>query len=473
MIVVGELQHHPIVVLRLAEPVQPESWRAEGAGLRAVGVPRVRKVQVEIRPAVREPHRLAELGLDDRVRNLFARLRIEQDEGLPVTSALLPAVADEGSVGADRDATDRVGAPSGEPVRIDQHPSAVEELGETVGHEPDVLVLPPVVSGHQPAAATEERHPGPRPAQDRGHGLGEPVSLRQRRQIVLRLSRSGQRPRRSSRSSPDPPTSGRGRRSSGRAASPRGHRVESAGRSARTQASHRSTLPEPAPGAGSPLVSQRSYPCLSWRTSSSSHRRRGPGRGRWQGPEPRHPAPGRVPGADRFLRDDGGLSGGGRRRPGGRLCRAGRRPATTSPDSTDWRSPCSRPRRSRTRAGRGRGRDRGGVRPARRGRAGRGPVVGHRRRPGGGELRRPAGHVPQRGRRGRRARRGTALLGLVVDGPGGELPGRATASNRPASRWRSSSSEMVTAVAAGVMFTADPVAGTRRPGGDRCEPGAG
>ena len=56
--------------------------------------------------------------------------------------------------------------------------------------------------------------------------------------------------------------------------------------------------------------------------------------------------------------------------------------------------------------------------------AGRGAVVGHGRGPPGRELRGPAGHLPQRGRRRRRARRGAPLLGVALDGPGRGLPRR-------------------------------------------------
>ena len=46
------------------------------------------------------------------------------------------------------------------------------------------------------------------------------------------------------------------------------------------------------------------------------------------------------------------------------------------------------------------------------------------------QLRRPAGHLPQRGRRDARARRGAPVLGLAVDRPGRRLPRRA--GHRPA-----------------------------------------
>ena len=61
---------------------------------------------------------------------------------------------------------------------------------------------------------------------------------------------------------------------------------------------------------------------------------------------------------------------------------------------------------------------------ARRPGAGRGALVGHGRGPAGRELRGPAGHLPERGRRRRRAGRGAPLLGVAVDGPGGGLPRR-------------------------------------------------
>ena len=61
---------------------------------------------------------------------------------------------------------------------------------------------------------------------------------------------------------------------------------------------------------------------------------------------------------------------------------------------------------------------------ARRGGAGRGAVVGHGRGPPGRELRGSAGHLPQRGRRRRRAGRGAPLLGVALDGPGRGLPRR-------------------------------------------------
>ncbi len=61
-----------------------------------------------------------------------------------------------------------------------------------------------------------------------------------------------------------------------------------------------------------------------------------------------------------------------------------------------------------------------GARPRRRG-----PLVGHRGRPRGRELRRPAGHVPQRPGRRRAARCGPRLLGVAVDGARHRVPGPA------------------------------------------------
>ena len=56
--------------------------------------------------------------------------------------------------------------------------------------------------------------------------------------------------------------------------------------------------------------------------------------------------------------------------------------------------------------------------------AGRGAIVGHRGGPARRELRRPAGHLPQRRRHRRCARRRASLLGVALDRPGGRLPRR-------------------------------------------------
>ena len=111
-------------------------------------------------------------------------------------------------------------------------------------------------------------------------------------------------------------------------------------------------------------------------------------------------------------------AGGARGHPRQRRHRA--QPSVPRP-SRAW---CGRPR-SRTRS----------RRPSRRrtrrmgaGRRGGGALVGHRRGPAVRQLRRPAGHLPQRGRRGGRAGRRPALLGVAVDRPRGRLPGQPAAS---------------------------------------------
>ena len=92
--------------------------------------------------------------------------------------------------------------------------------------------------------------------------------------------------------------------------------------------------------------------------------------------------------------------------------------------------------------------------------AGRGPLVRHRRGPAARQLRRPAGHVPERRRRRRGARRGPAVLGLALDRPGRRLPRRPR--HRPRrGRARRGDPAMVDARWAGVLFTADPVTGRR------------
>ena len=63
-------------------------------------------------------------------------------------------------------------------------------------------------------------------------------------------------------------------------------------------------------------------------------------------------------------------------------------------------------------------------RPDERLRPGGGPLLGHGRGPAVRQLRRPAGHLPQRRRRRRRPGRGPPLLGVAVDRPGGGLPRR-------------------------------------------------
>ena len=56
---------------------------------------------------------------------------------------------------------------------------------------------------------------------------------------------------------------------------------------------------------------------------------------------------------------------------------------------------------------------------------GRGAIVGHRGGPPRRELRRTAGHLPQRRRHRRCARRRPPVLGVAVDRPGGRVPRRA------------------------------------------------
>ena len=58
-------------------------------------------------------------------------------------------------------------------------------------------------------------------------------------------------------------------------------------------------------------------------------------------------------------------------------------------------------------------------------------LVGHRRGPAVRQLRRPAGHLPQRRRRGRRAGRGPPLLGVAVDRARRRLPRQPAASTTP------------------------------------------
>ena len=91
--------------------------------------------------------------------------------------------------------------------------------------------------------------------------------------------------------------------------------------------------------------------------------------------------------------------------------------------------------------------------------AGRGALLGHRRGPALRQLRRAAGHLPQRRRRRGRARRGPPLLGLAVDRPRRRLPRRPTASTTPRVRLAVVVQVMVDAQVAGVMFTANPVTG--------------
>ena len=79
----------------------------------------------------------------------------------------------------------------------------------------------------------------------------------------------------------------------------------------------------------------------------------------------------------------------------------------------------------------------------------------------GRELRRAAGHLPQRPRRGRGARRPCANAGRR-SGPNGRWPtAPARASTRRTSRWPSSSSGWSRPTRPGVMFTANPTNGRR------------
>ena len=98
---------------------------------------------------------------------------------------------------------------------------------------------------------------------------------------------------------------------------------------------------------------------------------------------------------------------------------------------------------------------------ARRGGAGRGAVVGHRRGPPGRELRGSAGHLPQRGRRRRRAGRACAAAGRRSGrtGPWPTAPTRA--SPHAGTQLAVVVQRMVDAQAAGVLFTADPITGRR------------
>ena len=69
-----------------------------------------------------------------------------------------------------------------------------------------------------------------------------------------------------------------------------------------------------------------------------------------------------------------------------------------------------------------RDRPRGGVARARHRARARGALERHRGGSAGRELRRPAGHLPQRPGRGRAARRGAALLDLALHRPRGAVP---------------------------------------------------
>ena len=112
-------------------------------------------------------------------------------------------------------------------------------------------------------------------------------------------------------------------------------------------------------------------------------------------------------------------------------------------------------------------------RRARGGRAGGGALLGHRRGPALGQLRRAAGHLPQRRRRRRRSRTPSAAAGPRC-GPTGRWPtARSTASTTGRSGSRSSCSGWSTPQVAGVLFTANPVTGRRDQAVDRRQPGPG
>ena len=135
--------------------------------------------------------------------------------------------------------------------------------------------------------------------------------------------------------------------------------------------------------------------------------------GRRQGRESRRADPCRLRRAARLLRHHGGLpargSGNDRRGRNQHGCagRARGRPQGTVPGTGGRR----RARRLRSLGVRRRG-------------AGRSAIVGHRGGPPRRELRRPAGHLPQRRRHRRCARRGASLLGVALDRPRGGVPRR-------------------------------------------------
>ena len=100
------------------------------------------------------------------------------------------------------------------------------------------------------------------------------------------------------------------------------------------------------------------------------------------------------------------------------------------------------------------------------GRAGAGrrrPLVGDRRGPGGGQLRRPAGHLPRRPRRRRAARRRPRLLGVAVDRARDGLPRPAGHRPRAGRAWPSSCRRWSTPTRPGCCSppTPPPAAATR------------
>ena len=184
-----------------------------------------------------------------------------------------------------------------------------------------------------------------------------------------------------------------------------------------------------------------------------------------QGGQPRRADRRGLPGARRLLRGHPGLRAGRRDRRARR--RARRAPVRDLAWPPAPARPCSppcpprSPRRSPT--------------PTRRsatGRAGGGAVVGHRRGPARRELRRPAGHLPER-----RRRRGACSTRCAA---AGRRCGRTAPS--PTAPTRASThaevalavvvQRMVDAQVAGVLFTADPVSGRRTRSVIDAEPGA-
>ena len=155
---------------------------------------------------------------------------------------------------------------------------------------------------------------------------------------------------------------------------------------------------------------------------------------------------------------------------------------------TTWRARAARARTSGelvpagpAGAARVRGHDRGLPHVRRQGRARRGPAHGLPRRVRRArappvavrssataedlaerQLRRAAGHLPERPRRRRPARRRPALLGLAVDRRAVAYRARAGHRRRPTVRLAVVVQEMVEADAAGVMFTANPANGRRQ-----------
>ena len=92
-----------------------------------------------------------------------------------------------------------------------------------------------------------------------------------------------------------------------------------------------------------------------------------------------------------------------------RMRRPRARPCSLHRSRSRWPTPCETPTRAWV---------------SRVGGSGRGAIVGHRRGPARRELRRPAGHLPQRRRHRRCARRRASLLGVALDRPRGRLPRR-------------------------------------------------